>query len=61
MRRYIKFPIIIRNKVEFVKGKPSEEEYLALTSIKEYTVLLLVSLARLRFSAIISIEKEDNL
>jgi hypothetical protein len=31
MVRYTKLPIIVRYKVRSIKGKPSEEEYLALT------------------------------
>jgi hypothetical protein len=51
MVRYTKLPTIVRYKVGSIKGKPSEEEYLALTSIGVSTVLLLVSLARSRISA----------
>jgi hypothetical protein len=51
MVRYTKLPTIIRYKVEYVKGKPSEEEYPALTSMGISTILLLVSLARSRISA----------
>jgi len=51
MVRYIKLPIIIRYKVGSVKGKPSKEKYLALTSMGVSTVLLSVSLARSRISA----------
>jgi hypothetical protein len=48
MVRYTKLPIIVQYKVGSVKGKPLEEEYLALTSMGVCTVLLLVSLAHLR-------------
>jgi len=51
MVRYTKLPTIVRYKVEYIKGKPSEEEYFALTSIGVSTVLLSVSLARSRISA----------
>jgi len=51
MVRYTKLPTIVRYKVEYIKGKPLEEEYLALTSIGVSTVLLSVSLARSRISA----------
>jgi hypothetical protein len=55
MVRYTKLPIIVRYKVESIKGKPSEEdteeEYLALTLIGVSTILLSVSLARSRISA----------
>ena len=36
MVRYTKLPTIIRYKIESVKGKPSEEEYLALTLMVEH-------------------------
>jgi len=49
--RYTKLPTIVWYKVESIKGKPSEEEYLALTSIEVSIVLLSVSLARSRISA----------
>jgi len=49
--RYIKLPIIVRYKVGSIKGKPSEEEYIALTSMGGSTVLLSVNLAHLRISA----------
>jgi hypothetical protein len=49
--RYIKLPTIVRYKVGSDKGKLSEEEYFALTSIRVSTILLTVSLARLRISA----------
>jgi len=42
---------IVRYKVGSFKGKPSEEEYLALTSIRVSIVFLSVSLARSRISA----------
>jgi len=51
MMRYTKLPTIVWYKVGFIRGKPSEEEYLALTSIGVSTVLLSVSLARSRISA----------
>jgi hypothetical protein len=51
MVRYSKLPMIVRYKVGSIKGKPSEEEYLALTSMRVSTVLLSVSLARSRISA----------
>jgi len=51
MVRYTKLPIIVQYKVGSVKGKPLEEEYLALTSMRVCTVLLLVSLAHLRIFA----------
>jgi hypothetical protein len=51
MVRYTKIPTIAQYKVGSIKGEPSEEEYLALTSIGVSTVLLSVSLARLRISA----------
>jgi len=50
MVRYTNLPIIVRYKVASTKGKPSEEEYLVLTSIGVSTVLLSVSLARSRIS-----------
>jgi len=43
--RYIKLPIIIWYKVGSVKGKPLEEEYLALTLMRISIVLLSVNLA----------------
>jgi hypothetical protein len=49
--RYTKLPTIVRYKVGYVKGKPSEEEYLVLTSMGVSTVLFLVSLACSRISA----------
>jgi len=61
MVRYTKLSTIGRYKVGSITGKPSEEEYLALTSMGVFTVLLSVSLARLRISATYSTEKEDNL
>jgi len=51
MVRYTKLPTIVQYKVGSIKGKPSEEDYLALISIGVYTVLLSVSLARSRISA----------
>jgi hypothetical protein len=51
MVRYTKLPTIVRYNVGSIKGKPSEEEYLALTLIEVSIVLLSVSLARLRISA----------
>jgi hypothetical protein len=51
MVRYTKLPTIVRYKVGSIKGKPLEEEYLALTSIEVSTVLLSISQARLRISA----------
>jgi hypothetical protein len=51
MVRYTNLPTIVQYKVGFVKGKPSEEENLALTSMRVCIVLLLVSLARLRIFA----------
>jgi len=51
MLRYTKLLTIVRYKVGSIKGKPSEEEYLALTSIGVSRILLLVSLARSRISA----------
>ena len=52
MVRYIKFLIIVRYKVGFIKGKLSEEEYFALILIGVFTVLLSVSLVRSRISVI---------
>jgi len=51
MVTYTKLPTIIQYKVGSVKDKLSEEEYLALTSVRVSTVLLSVSLARSRTSA----------
>ena len=51
MVRYTKLPTIVRYKVGSIKGKPSEEEYLALTSIGVSRILLLVSLPRSRIFA----------
>jgi hypothetical protein len=51
MVRYTKLPTIVWYKVGSIKGKPSEEEYLALTSIGVSTVLLSVCLTRSRISA----------
>jgi hypothetical protein len=51
MVRYAKLSTIGRYKVGSITGKPSEEEYLALTSIGVSTVLLSVSLAHSRISA----------
>jgi hypothetical protein len=51
MVRYTKLLTIVRYKVGSVKGKPPEEEYLALTLMTVSTVLLSVSLARSRISA----------
>jgi hypothetical protein len=51
MVRYTKLPTIVRYKVGSVKGKPLEEEYFALTSMRVSIVLLLVSLVRSRISA----------
>jgi len=51
MVRYTKLLIIVRYKVRSAKGIPSEEQYLVLTSIRVFIVLLSVSLARLRISA----------
>jgi len=48
MVRYTKLPTIVRYKVRSIRGKPSEEECLALTSIGVSKVLFLVSLARSR-------------
>ena len=50
MVRYTKLPTIVQYKVGLVKCKPSEEEYLALTSMRVSTILLSVSLARSRIS-----------
>jgi len=50
MVRYIKLLTIVQYKVGSIKGKPSEEEYLALTSIRVSTVLLSVSLDRSKIS-----------
>jgi hypothetical protein len=47
---YIKLPIIVRYKAGSVKDKPSEEEYLVLTSMGVSTILLLVSLVRSEIS-----------
>jgi len=49
--RYTKLPTIVQYKIGYIKGKPSEEEYLALTSMEVSTILLSVSLARSRISA----------
>jgi hypothetical protein len=46
--RYTKLLTIIRYKVGSVKDKPLKEEYLVLTLMRVFTVLLLVSLARSR-------------
>jgi len=51
MVRYTKLPTILRYKVGYVKGKPSEEEYIALTLTGVSTVLLSVSLTRSKISA----------
>jgi hypothetical protein len=51
MVRYTKLPTIVRYKIGSIKGKPSEEDYLALTSIGVSTILLSVSRARSRISA----------
>jgi hypothetical protein len=51
MVRYTKIPTIVRYKVGSVKGKPSEEEYFALTSMRVSIVLLSFSLAGSRISA----------
>jgi len=51
MVRYTKLPTIVRYKVGSIKGKPSEEEYLALTLMRVSTVLLSTSLARSRIAA----------
>jgi hypothetical protein len=51
MVRYTKLPTIVQYKVGLVKGKPSKEEYLALTSMRVSTFLLSVSLARSKISA----------
>jgi hypothetical protein len=48
---YTKLPTIVQYKVGYVKDKPSEKEYLALTSMGVSTVLLSVSLSRSRISA----------
>jgi len=48
MVRYIKLPTIVRYKVGTIKGKPSKEKYLALTSIGVFTVLLSVNIVRSR-------------
>jgi len=50
MVRYTKIPIIVQYKIGSIKGKPSEEEYLALTSIWVSIVLWSVNLARSRIS-----------
>jgi hypothetical protein len=47
---YTKLPTIVQYKAGPVKCKPSKEEYLALTSMRVSTILLSVSLARLRIS-----------
>ena len=52
MVRYTKIPTIVRYKVGSVKCKPSEEEYLALTLMGVSIVLLSLSLAYSRISAI---------
>jgi hypothetical protein len=49
--RYTKLLTIVSYKIGFVKGKPSEEEYLAVTSMEVSIVLLSVSLAHSRISA----------
>jgi len=49
--RYTKLLIIVRYKVGSDKGKPSKEEYLALTLIRVSTVCLSVSLTSSRISA----------
>jgi hypothetical protein len=49
--RYTKHPTIVWYEVWSVKGKPSEEEYFALTSMGVSTVLLSVSLTYSRISA----------
>ena len=51
MVRYTKLPTIVGYKVGFVKGKSLEEEYIALISMRVSTVLLSVSLTRLRIYA----------
>jgi hypothetical protein len=48
--RYTKLLTIIRYKVGSVKDKPLKEEYLVLTLMGVFIVLLLVSLARSRIS-----------
>ena len=50
--RYTKLPTIIWYKVEYDKGKSLEEEYFVLISMRVFTVLLLVSLARSRIFTI---------
>jgi hypothetical protein len=52
MVRYTKLPTIVGYKIGSIKGKPSEEEYIALTSMGVSTILLSVSLTRLRIYAI---------
>ena len=60
--RYTKLLTIVWYKVGSVKDKPSEEEYLVLTSMGVSIVLLSVSLARSRISTTYFFtEKEDNL
>jgi hypothetical protein len=50
--RYIKFPTTVWYKAWSDKGKLSKEEYFALTSIRASIVLLWVSLAHSKISAI---------
>jgi hypothetical protein len=50
--RFTKLPPIVCYKVGSNKCKPFEKEYIALTSMRVFIVLLLVSLARSRISAI---------
>jgi hypothetical protein len=49
---YTKLPTIVHYKIGYVKGKPSEEKYLVLTSMRVSIVLLSVNLARSRISTI---------
>jgi len=51
MVRYTKLPIKVWYKVGSDKGKSSEEEYFALTSIGVSTILLSVNLAHSKISA----------
>lgn len=48
--RYTKLPIIVWNNIGYDKDTSLEKEYFALTSMRELTILLLVSLARLKIS-----------
>jgi hypothetical protein len=50
--RYTKLPTIVWYKVGSVKGRPSEQEYIALISMGVSTVLLSVNLVRRRIFTI---------